>query len=1272
MPTSPGVVFSLRFVQASTAQDLYSRYAVGYLSRPQAFDINDEAHKNDPLYHDPNPKYDQYGYMNDEDKTDGLFDDNNDLVSEFGKFRHTKIFDESQLKDCPLYQGVISFDNNFLAQYKIDYTSPGGLTKLKGIARLGIAELIENSHLDSGNVDWTAAIHTNTDNIHVHFAIVEVEKVDRRYDRLELKALDKLKSRVANRIVGDEEKKELSQLLQRDLPHRIGNYAGSIQCGNEQLRKLLHILPENVPWQYNRPGMARYRPEIDACVDAIVASSSDMTTMWRRGQIALKQYDSLVRRMYGDGALTRTFDEENKAWSVTEHRTRGLADQAATTKLKEFYERAGNALLREAGRLRDARYPSLREDATNAAASRPTGGKSEIFPAGVSFESEGKAGLYENIADAFQEPTLKQWAYRRPTGRKRSNGRYEHPADDLKYDGVDRQPQTPNSPYVLYQLGREFLKRRSNPDAKQALEYFEQSAAGGNPYAAYEAAKMYRYGMGTEKNTFLVEMYYYQAFKAFKESADWNTSAAAQYRLGCMYRLGEGTWADFGEAIKYFTLAADQRHGRAQYTLGMIYLEGKEIGWDYPKARKYLTAAATNGIYDAVYQLGMLRLVDTDVPKNEKAALALLKEAAEKGSADAAIQVYRMFRDGVGTNSDMAQASRYREIAMDVFRGYPQTEDLHLVDGHYAERTKLYKDARLCLTGNAEVKQDFEKAMAMLEVEYARGNAYAAYDLAGMYLNGLSVDVDKGRADQLYVDALRSFTAVEGVTHNPYLQYRIGKMYRDGQGTEKGLQAAAGWFRRSAAQGNQFAQYALGNMYYNGAGVEQNYDAAIRYYGLAADQDNTFAQYALGMMYREGVGVRPDEVKADGLLAAAYKGFVKIEEDTKDEKIQYRLGRMLESGIGVNVDLTAAVKYYERSADLGNSYAMYALSKIYFAEGDETDMQKALSWLEKSAKSENPFAQYALGMMYLSGENMARDIDRAVRLFKASAAQDNSFAQYRLGTLYLEGEVVEQNIPEAIKHLRSAAALHNEYAQYRLGRLYLVGEFIDKDEKAGYELVKASADQGHPYAAYLAGQLLRDGTGTEKNEALAESYFDRAFNSFEESEKKDHESSLQYRLAGMLLQGEGCDKDITRAVRYYESSAVQENEYAQYQLGRLYLEGKKVRKNVKRGTELLTSSADQGNQYAQCALGYKCWGDGNKGKAMKWFKLSAAQGNESAEKAIHDIQHPRVSLRASAHAAASVGRITKRLVNDHERRVRQLMREYEDIQENIQEQARTI
>ena len=69
----------------------------------------------------------------------------------------------------------------------------------------------------------------------------------------------------------------------------------------------------------------------------------------------------------------------------------------------------------------------------------------------------------------------------------------------------------------------------------------------------------------------------------------------------------------------------------------------------------------------------------------------------------------------------------------------------------------------------------------------------------------------------------------------PYVQYRIGKMFCYGLGTEQDYEKAFEWFERSAKQKNKFAQFSLANLYYYGSGVEKDLSQAFLWYHLHRD-----------------------------------------------------------------------------------------------------------------------------------------------------------------------------------------------------------------------------------------------------------------------------------------------------------------------------------------------------------------------------------------------------------------------------------------------------
>lgn len=129
--------------------------------------------------------------------------------------------------------------------------------------------------------------------------------------------------------------------------------------------------------------------------------------------------------------------------------------------------------------------------------------------------------------------------------------------------------------------------------------------------------------------------------------------------------------------------------------------------------------------------------------------------------------------------------------------------------------TDGYKQAREYLYGSDSVLQDFEKAYQKFLQEAEQGNGFAMQDLGRMLADGLGRDTDMALAQEWYGKALRAFRTEEASVkekQKPYFQYRIGKMYAFGLGTEQNDEQAAYWFSQAAALGHKYAQYSLAGL----------------------------------------------------------------------------------------------------------------------------------------------------------------------------------------------------------------------------------------------------------------------------------------------------------------------------------------------------------------------------------------------------------------------------------------------------------------------------
>ncbi len=460
----------------------------------------------------------------------------------------------------------------------------------------------------------------------------------------------------------------------------------------------------------------------------------------------------------------------------------------------------------------------------------------------------------------------------------------------------------------------------------------------------------------------------------------------------------------------------------------------------------------------------------------------------------------------------------------------------------HANWTIGYKRAHAYLFCSATEKPDFNKARELFTAEAQSGNVLAMHDLGRMHADGLGVEPDASSAHEWYAKALVGFLQVEsgmapGDRKATYLQYRIGKMYLTGLGTEQNHAEAAAWLRQAADAGHKYAQYALGSMYYRGHGLEQNYTKAFALYNRSAAQGNAYASYELGKMHRDGIGTQVNATAANRHFETAYRGFVAMEVESADDKLQYRIGQMLRDGVGVEAIADEAVYYFERSAELGNPHAQYALAKMFLTGGDEATIVAAVTLLQKSADGGNPAAQYALGKLYRDGQHVEKDTARAVDLFTRAAVQQNDYAAYALGKLYPAGADISKDVSAAVYWLRESAKLNNQFAQYALGKLYRDGTDVQKDIPAAIRWLIASAEQGNQFAQYALGKL--------------------------------------------YLAGEDAPKDIPAAIHRLTESAEQGNQFAQYQLGKLYIMGKDVERDRDMALRWFALAAEQGNEYAR-------------------------------------------------------------------------------------------
>jgi TPR repeat protein len=217
------------------------------------------------------------------------------------------------------------------------------------------------------------------------------------------------------------------------------------------------------------------------------------------------------------------------------------------------------------------------------------------------------------------------------------------------------------------------------------------------------------------------------------------------------------------------------------------------------------------------------------------------------------------------------------------------------------------------------------------------------------------------------------------------LRYRLGS-----NGADKDRDKAFEWFHKAALNGSTRACFNLGVEFYNGEeGVPRNPDVACKWFYLASEGGDPNGKEALERSVHENTSQRMagcevmagdaylvgKEVRQD--YALAMKAYLKA-ADRKFGKADERIAAMYERGLGVAVDKTASLQWLQRSANLGNASAIYAIGQVYQKGiGVSVDSGRAVSQFEKAAYVHYILAMLALGNIYQEGSAMLVDPQKA-------------------------------------------------------------------------------------------------------------------------------------------------------------------------------------------------------------------------------------------------------------------------------------------------------
>ena len=459
-----------------------------------------------------------------------------------------------------------------------------------------------------------------------------------------------------------------------------------------------------------------------------------------------------------------------------------------------------------------------------------------------------------------------------------------------------------------------------------------------------------------------------------------------------------------------------------------------------------------------------------------------------------------------------------------------ETDESAAAIKYYIKWNDQYKKACKLIYGKDAKLNDFKKAGQLLLSESQRGNVLADYDLGKLYSTDKLGERNEEMSVAKYTRALQGFLRIEPNSKKlkPYVQYRIGKMFCYGLGTEQDYQKAFEWFERSAKQKNKFAQFSLANLYYYGSGIEKDLSQAFLWYQRASSQGQPYAAYSIAQMYRYGEYVTKDNDTAQRYYQQALSAFLKIEsDDMANDDLFYKLGQMFKLGLGTDSDVTKAIEYFRCSAEMNNKNGLFEYGKaLLIGEHIPQNTDSAVKLLEKAVKLKNRNAKRFLALEYISGEHLEQDIEKGIALLTECADSGDVIASYRLGKIYLQGEIMPQNLDKAERYL--LLATDNEYAQYALAKLYLQEEKYDIQKAVNY--FENCADKNH-WASYQLGRIYLFGAkDIERDKEKAVEWFTKSANDGNEYAQDLLENMERYENAVLANTIFGLFANLSRCI----------------------------------------------------------------------------------------------------------------------------------------------
>ncbi len=935
-------------------------------------------------------------YMGNPYKSTGLFTADKDMLTFQEKKELKAVFDVAQKNESVLWQTVISFDNQWLEKNGVYHREDKVLDerKIKEAARLAMSRLLTSEELN--HAVWSAGIHYNTDNIHVHVAIVEPSPMREKMlyqgnlevrGKFKMSSINKCRSTVVNELMQTREiNQKINFILRQDIVGKLKEHELSNDVVlREKFLNLCQKLPKgNV--NYNNRSVTPFRKQVDEI-----------------SRLFLKNYCP---------------EKEKEFIEIVERQSRLYAEAYGggnefgykEDKQYEMMERMGNAVLKSAKAYVKKLEENVKETEIQSTKVYGTEKRNDVKPdETISFEMEMEQTKEitveerepEGISDwettaeperrEAEEHTLELKKEKSKEEKKaiyREIEEWERDAEKRKEEKPEHVPKETAKLEQYQEWFNEFrdlraevtdcLKAEGQMPTEKTIERLHGKATE-NPFVQGLLGEMYLQGKLVDISLERAEEYFKEALETFEEDVyhiekpekGMDFTSYLEYRIGKHYARGWGAEYDPEVAADWF---AASETGYAAYSLGNLYFAGEGVEQNYEKAFR---------LYERSIQIS--------------------KKHGQDSNPFATLKCAQMYELGLGTEQNSEKSKQFYEEAFEQFRRAEEKGPDALFEYQLGN---MYYHGKGC-------EKDEEKAIEYLKEAVKQKNVSATLLLSSIY--------NEQKMTEPMPELIAELEKLAEAGNNEMAQYTLGNIYTN-DWEFYDLQKGVDKYKKAAEQGNQYAQYKLGKLYIDPQLEIYDLQKGIAYLEQSAEQENQYAQYTLGKLYTDPQLEIYDLQKGIGYLEqSAGQG---------NQYAQLLLGKLYTNPDIPIYDLKKGIAYLEGLEEWENPYVQYQLGKLYInPDLGVYDPQKGKKYLEESCAQGNEAAKYLLGREYLNKESVFYDAEKGIRYIKELAEAGHEYAQLKLGVEYIKGEHVQKNLSEARKWLGRSAEQGNEFSK---------------------------------------------------------------------------------------------------------------------------------------------------------------------------------------------------------------------------------------------------